>query len=222
MNHDDFSQFDPLMSPPSDEFRWVFWPISSSGDMPSGTERQPSKLGIFTLAQLGIINPVLTGPAQGADAPSGGRWQRIQFPNSADGNGAAHPEYLWRTRRPDGARRSANLRFGNPPQPDTEEGAQTTGDDSGSLTRSRVGRGTASRFAGLALVYMGFSLHVPQELQTSRRIILLRIPAPFCLSLKNGKGEDDSFRRRQFLASYNKSFMVQTPASLQRPSPATR
>ena len=60
MNHDDVPQFDHLMSSPSDEFRWLFWPISSSGDMPLGTERQPSKLAIFTLAQLGIINPVLT------------------------------------------------------------------------------------------------------------------------------------------------------------------
>ena len=60
MNHDDVPQFDHLMSPPSDEFSCLFWPISSSGDMPPGTERQPSKLAIFTLAQLGIINPVLT------------------------------------------------------------------------------------------------------------------------------------------------------------------
>ena len=53
-------QFDLLMFPPSDEFRWLFWLISSFGDMPPGTERQPSKLAIFTLAQLGIITPALT------------------------------------------------------------------------------------------------------------------------------------------------------------------
>ena len=31
---------------------------------PLETERQPSKLAIFTLAQLGIINPVLTNPRE--------------------------------------------------------------------------------------------------------------------------------------------------------------
>ena len=71
------------MSPPSDEFRWLFWSISSSGDMPPGTERQPSKLAIFTLAQLGIINPVLTSPWVPSRERTAARYQMSRFRQSA-------------------------------------------------------------------------------------------------------------------------------------------